>query len=56
MEKIKVILQNNKVFETEVDKYSPKELYDMINSSEGIIILIGDILVNKHHVECIHKC
>lgn len=55
MDKIKVILQNNKDFVTELEIYNPTELTEYISNSESAIVLIGDIIVNKHHIECIHK-
>ncbi|MFJ7373781.1 hypothetical protein ACIQV0_10400 [Lysinibacillus capsici] len=55
MDTIKVILQNNKEFETQVDSYDALELTKSISESESAIVQIGNIIVNKHHIECIHK-
>lgn len=55
MDTIKVILQNNKDFETQVESYNALELTKSISDSESVIVQIGDIIVNKHHIECIHK-
>jgi len=55
MDIIKVILQNNKDFETKVESYNALELTKSISESESVIVQIGDIIVNKHHIECIHK-
>ncbi|QIC46307.1 hypothetical protein GAG94_03680 [Lysinibacillus sphaericus] len=55
MDTIKVILQNNKEFDTKVESYNALELTKSISDSESVIVQIGDIIVNKHHIECIHK-
>jgi len=55
MDTIKIILQNNKDFETQVESYNALELAKSISESESVIVQIGDIIVNKHHIECIHK-
>lgn len=55
MDTIKVILQNNKDFETQVESYDALELTKSISDSESVIVQIGDIIVNKQHIECIHK-
>ncbi len=55
MDTIKVILQNNKEFDTKVESYNALELTKSISESESVIVQIGDIIVNKHHIECIHK-
>ncbi|MFJ7731166.1 hypothetical protein ACIQXF_04655 [Lysinibacillus sp. NPDC097231] len=55
MDKIKIILQNNKEFETEIESYNASELSKTIKESDDVIVPIGDLIINKHHIECIHK-
>lgn len=53
MVKIKVYLQNNKMFETEVDTYNSDDIAQKINSSDSLLVAIGNLTVNKHHIEII---
>jgi len=55
MVKIKVILQNNKEFETEVESYNALDLFKEIKEFEDVLVPIGSLVVNKHHIECIHE-
>ncbi len=55
MDKIKVVLQNNKEFVTEIEAYDALELTKEIRESEDMIVAIGSLVVNKHHIEIIHK-
>lgn len=55
MDKIRVILQNNKDFVTQVENYNASDLAQSINETENHIVQIGDIVVNRHHIECIVK-
>jgi small nuclear ribonucleoprotein (snRNP)-like protein len=55
MQRVKVILQNNKEFETEVESFDANLLMQEINRTEVLLVAIGSIVVNKHHIECIHQ-
>lgn len=55
MDKIRVVLQNNKEFVTEIENYNALELTNAINNSESSIVQIGDMVINRHHIECIIK-
>lgn len=55
MKKIKVILQNNKEFVTEVDNFDINLILQEINRLEISHIAIGGLLINKHHIELIHE-
>lgn len=55
MARIKIVLQNNKDFETEVENYDAVELYKAIKAWDDTLVPIGDLVVSKHHIECIYK-
>ena len=55
MDTIKIIMQNNKEFETQVESYNATGLAKEIKESEESIVSIGDLVINKFHIECIHK-
>jgi len=58
MIKIKVVLQNNNKFhETELDAdvFNATELYKEIEACQSTLVPIGNIIVNKHHIESIHE-
>lgn len=55
MVKIKVVLQNNKDFDTEVETFNAVEMYKQIKEFDDIIVPIGNLVVNKNHIECIYE-
>lgn len=55
MVRIKIVLQNNKDFETDVETYDAVELHKAIKAWDDTLVPIGDLVVNKHHIECIYE-
>lgn len=55
MIKLVVNLQNNRTLETEVELFNAKDLTDAINRAEITLVAIGNLVVNKHHIECVYE-
>jgi sRNA-binding regulator protein Hfq len=51
MQKVKVFLQNGKQFEVEVENYDASALLQQINQMETVHVSIGNLIINKHHIE-----
>lgn len=50
-----VNLQNNRTLKTEVESFDAKLLTDNINRAEITLVAIGNLVVNKHHIECVYE-
>lgn len=56
MAKVKIVFQNNnKEIETEVEKFDAVELHKLIIAYGETLVPIGNVLVNKHHIECVYE-
>ncbi|UUV25842.1 MULTISPECIES: hypothetical protein [Lysinibacillus] len=55
MVRIKIVLQNNKDFETDVETYDAVELHKAIKAWDDTLVPIGNLVINKHHIECIYE-
>lgn len=55
MPRIRVQLQNNRTLETTIEIYDSRVLADEISKSTSSLVPIGDIIVNKLHIEYISE-